>query len=77
MPLDEEAIKLLNLCREPNTIVNLMQSLGWKNRTKFRKRYLEPLLMSKLIEMTKPDKPSSRQQQYRLTIMGEQRLADE
>ena len=43
----------------------IMQRMGLKNRPAFRKTYLEPALQAKLIEMTIPDKPSSKNQKYR------------
>ena len=40
------------------------------DRTKFRHQVLNPLLNSRLIEMTIPDKPRSSKQQYRITPAG-------
>ncbi len=48
----------------------LQQELRLKDRKSFRERYLKPALQAGLIEMTVPDKPSSRLQQYRLTEAG-------
>jgi len=45
------------------------------DRKSFRERYLKPALADGLIEMTIPDKPNSRLQQYRLTDKGRQWLA--
>jgi ATP-dependent DNA helicase RecG len=39
-------------------------------REDFRKRYLHPALSAGVLEMTIPDKPSSRLQKYRLTENG-------
>lgn len=50
----------------------LQQQLNLKDRKSFRARYLKPALESALIEMTLPDKPNSRLQQYRLTPLGRQ-----
>jgi len=36
----------------------------------FRQAYLVPALAAGLVEMTQPDKPNSRSQQYRLTAAG-------
>lgn len=48
----------------------LQHALGLKDRKSFRKRYLKPALDDGLIEMTIPDKPNSRLQQYVLTEKG-------
>ncbi|MCX9462218.1 Fic family protein, partial [Vibrio cholerae] len=39
--------------------------LGLKDRKSFRERYLKPALEAGLIEMTLPDKPTSKVQRYR------------
>jgi len=43
----------------------IMKRMGLKNRSAFRKTYLQPALNSQLIEMTLPDKPNSKNQKYR------------
>ena len=48
----------------------LQAALGLSDRKSFRERYLKPALADGLIEMTFPDKPNSRLQQYRLTDKG-------
>lgn len=52
-----------------------MAVMGRTNRTKFRNRVLRPLLDAGLIEMTIPDKPTSRMQRYRTTVAGREVLA--
>ena len=47
-----------------------MAVAGRTNRTKFRDQVLHPLLSGGLVEMTIPDKPTSRLQKYRLTDKG-------
>jgi Fic family protein len=48
----------------------LQQALGLRDRKSFQARYITPALGAGLIEMTLPDKPNSRLQQYRLTDAG-------
>ncbi|HSI59766.1 MAG TPA: ATP-binding protein [Ideonella sp.] len=48
----------------------LQQALRLKDAEHFRRRYLLPALAAGLIEMTRPDKPQSRLQTYRLTPKG-------
>ncbi len=46
-------------------------SLGLNGEEHFRKAYLKPALEAKMIEMTRPDKPRSSNQRYRLTALGQ------
>ena len=54
----------------------LQQALDLKERKSFTQRYLKPALDSGLIEMTIPEKPSSRLQKYRLALRGRKWIAD-
>lgn len=49
---------------------DLQKALALKDRKSFRERYMKPALDVGLIEMTIPEKPNSRLQQYRLTKQG-------
>ncbi len=48
----------------------LQQLLGLKDKKSFNHLYLKPALNEGVIEMTIPDKPTSRLQQYQLTELG-------
>ena len=48
----------------------MMNFLGWGDRTKFRKRFINPLIEKKILEMTIPDKPQSSNQRYITTSIG-------
>lgn len=50
--------------------VQIMDALNLAGRDNFRNLYLIPALEAGLIEMTIPDKPSSRLQKYHLTELG-------
>jgi ATP-dependent DNA helicase RecG len=53
--------------------------LGLGHEEHFRQAHLQPALEASVIEMTIPDKPRSRLQQYRLTAKGrrlQQRLKE-
>ena len=54
----------------------LRESLGLKHRPTFRENYLHPALKKGLIEPTRPEKPASRLQKYRLTNKGRTRLTE-
>ena len=49
-----------------------MNVLGLADRRYFAMTYLRPGAEGGLVEMTLPDRPRSRAQRYRLTILGEQ-----
>lgn len=68
--LSQDQVKIIQSCSEAKSLLELMNSCGRKNRTKFRNQFLKPLLSMGLIEMTIPDKPKSRLQKYRLTSAG-------
>lgn len=50
----------------------LQELLQLKDRESFRKLYIVEALEQGVIEMTKPDKPTSPEQKYRLTAKGKQ-----
>ena len=62
-----DQVKALLNCmgNEELSATQLMKRLGLSHKPTFRKNYLHPALNSGLIEMTVPDKPTSRNQRYR------------
>ena len=48
----------------------MLSFMNLKDRTKFRKKYINPLMEAGILEMTIPDKPNSQLQKYRLTPLG-------
>ena len=73
----ESLLRLLQaLADGPLSSSTLREYLDLKHRANFRKHYLVPALEAGLIELTLPDKPNSRLQQYRLTHTGMQLLKD-
>ena len=48
----------------------LQFALQLKNRDSFIKTYIRPALTQEIIEYTIPEKPTSRNQKYRLTAKG-------
>ena len=61
----EEVQKIAEFCIEPKSLTEIMDLFRWSNRTKFRDKYINPLLKVNILEMTVPDKPNSRLQRYR------------
>lgn len=62
--------KLLNFTVTPRSIQEMMDLMELKNRTKFRNKYVNPLIETGVIERTIPDKPTSSNQEYFLTAKG-------
>jgi ATP-dependent DNA helicase RecG len=61
---------LLSFIETSRSIKEIMEVFGWSNRTKFREKYVTPLIETGLIEMSQPDKPKSSKQQYYLSNKG-------
>ena len=68
-------VEILQQCGQERTLADLMAYSGRTDRTKFRNQVIRPLLLSGLLEMTIPDKPTSSKQRYRLTEKGRALLA--
>ena len=49
---------------------DIQRKLGLKDREYFRKNYINEALDAKVIKMTIPDKPNSKNQRYRITELG-------
>lgn len=55
---------IIDFCREPKSIMEIMDHCGFKSRTSFRRNYLQKMLENGTLKMTIPNKPSSRNQKY-------------
>jgi ATP-dependent DNA helicase RecG len=51
----QQVVSLLNFAQKPHPTKEMMELLEWKNRTKFRKKYINPLLEISVLNMTIPD----------------------
>jgi len=71
---EQVAIMLQAAC-EPRSLKELQSAVGLKHRPHFINAYMEPLLATKWLEMTIPDKPRSSKQRYRTTDLGREVLA--
>ena len=61
----EEKIELiLEFCKVPRSVKEIMEYIGIKHRPTFVYGYLNLLLDGQKIQMTIPDKPKSRNQKY-------------
>ncbi len=67
---DQVARLLAALRNGPKTAAELMAELGLSHRPTFRKNYIRPAISAGLLEMTRPESPTARDQKYRLTARG-------
>lgn len=65
-----EVERLILVCHGELDRKALQAALALKSEENFRKLYLVPALAAGLVEMSIPDKPTSRNQKYRLTAKG-------
>ena len=70
VPNVENIEKLIIFCAEARSFSEMLAYMGLSDRTKFRRKYIYPLLEFDILEQTMPDKPNSRNQKYRLTAKG-------
>jgi len=70
LALSRHQVKILHNCLQEKSLLGIMCKVGRKDRTKFRTKFIKPLLESGLLEMTIPDKPRSSKQRYRTTDLG-------
>jgi len=69
-PSVENIDKLIVFCSEARSFREMLAFMDLTDRTKFRRKYIHPLLEVGIIEQTMPEKPNSRNQKYQLTAKG-------
>jgi ATP-dependent DNA helicase RecG len=55
---------IIDFCRKPRSVQEIMDKFGLDSRTSFRRKYLIPLMEKGVLKMTIPEKPSSKNQKY-------------
>jgi hypothetical protein len=70
-----EVARLLAVVQGEMTRSEMMAALGLKDEKHFREHYVQTAVAQSLLEMTRPDAPTSRLQRYRLTQKGRAVLA--
>lgn len=73
----DEMEKLFVALQQPRSMSELKELYGWTNTTKFKTKYITPLINEELVEMSQPDKPTSPIQRYFLSEKGRSLLANE
>ena len=72
----DEVEKLFIALQEPKTMTQLKDLYQWSNTTKFRTKYVSPLIEAQFVGMSLPNKPTSPKQRYFLTDNGKALLAN-
>ena len=62
---EETARRILAFCRIPQGILEMMEEVGYKSRTSFRRNVFTPLLEAGMLIPEYKDKPNSPKQRYR------------
>ena len=70
IPNAENIDRLIIFCTEARSFGEMLAFMDLTDRTKFRRKYIHPLLNASILEQTMPDKPNSRNQKYQLTAKG-------
>lgn len=69
--VSEQVAKILKACSgSPQSKARLLEAAGLANAYLNYKRHIQPLVADGSLEMTLPEKPTSRLQKYRLTAKG-------
>ena len=72
----DEVAKLFIALQEPKSMTELKELYRWSNTTKFKAKYVSPLIEAQYVCMTLPNKPTSPNQRYFLTDGGRALLAN-
>ena len=56
--------EILKFCRKPKSKKEILDYLGYKNRTYMTRKILKPMIERKKLAYTIPEKPTSRLQKY-------------
>lgn len=73
--LSQKEIKtILEACLLENSLTQIIALFNFSDRTKFKRKYINPLIAEGLLAMTVPDKPNSRLQKYYTTEKGKSLL---
>ena len=72
----DEVAKLFIALQEPKSMSELKELYRWSNTTKFKAKYVRPLIEAQFVGMTLPNKLTSPNQRYFLTDGGRALLAN-
>ncbi len=67
--VSDQVARLIAVLQDgPKTTAELMAELGLSHRPTFRNNYIRPAISAGLVEMTRPESPTAKNQKYRLTV---------
>ena len=61
---DSVETRIISFCNKEKSVFEIMDYIGYKNRNRFTRDYITPMVLKGLLFMTIPDKPTSRNQKY-------------
>ena len=62
---DQDVMRMISvLCKQPHSAKEIMDYIEIKDRSFFRRHYLEPMMRTGQLKMTIPDRPKSGNQKY-------------
>ena len=70
--VSDQVARLITALKDgPKTTAEIMAKLGLSHRPTFRDNYMRPAISAGLVEMTRSESPTAKNQQYRLTARGQ------
>jgi predicted HTH transcriptional regulator len=72
--LSQQQVEILTYCKIQKPLVSILEKFNWKDRTKFKRKYINQLLQESFMAMTIPEKPNSSKQKYYTTEKGKEFL---
>ncbi len=62
---EQDVVKaIIEFCSEPKSAKEIVGKFGFPNRLYLKRHFLDEMLKRKMLKMTLPDKPSSKNQKY-------------
>ena len=62
---EQDVVKaIIEFCLEPKSAKEIVEKFGFSNRLYLKRHFLDEMLKRKMLKMTLPDKPSSKNQKY-------------
>ena|SRR5574344_143979 len=75
-PSRDQVEQILLFCKKPMLLSQIKERMGIVSRTKFKEKYINPLLSKGLLAYTIPEKPTSSKQQYVTTQLGNDLISE-